>query len=125
MGSVLITVEQVKELLNISGSTTYDTFISASIPIVTDLIEQSTFNDFYSSSLSGSNYISVTTKDYPDGLQLPATLLIKRYIDQVFTSGSNSNISSEGIGAYTVTYKFDIPDEINGMLKSYRMVKFK
>ena len=123
MGSVLITVEQVKELLNISGSTTYDTFISASIPIVTDLIEQTTFNNFYSSSLSESVY--VTVKNYPDGLQLPATLLIKRYIDQVFTSGSNSNISSEGIGAYTVTYKFDIPDEINGMLKSYRMVKFK
>jgi len=124
MSDVLITVDQVKVLLNISGSTTYDTFISASIPIVTNLIEQNTHNLFYSSSYSGSEYIVQTTKNYPVGLQLPASLLIKRYIDQMFTSGSNSNISAETIGAYSVTYNFDVPDEINNMLKGYRVVKY-
>jgi len=124
MSDVLITVEQVKVLLNISGSTTYDTFISASIPIVTNLIEQNTHNLFYSSSYSGSEYIYTVTKNYPVGLQLPASLLIKRYIDQMFTSGSNSNVSSETIGAYSVTYQQGIPDEINAMLKGYRAVKF-
>lgn len=127
MGSILITVDEVKTLLNLSGSSTYDAYISASIPIVEDQIKYLCNDDFISGSLVYNMFDGVYvsgTLDYPVGLKLPAALMIKSQIDKVFNS-VNATVSSETLGAYSVTFKDGVSSEIQDMLKPYRRARFK
>ena len=82
--SGLSTVTEVKALLGITV-TTYDTQITALLPVVENIVKLATNNDFDES---------------PDdvAIKMPIALIIKDFIY------GKDNISSESIGDYTVSF---------------------
>lgn len=103
MGKILTTTE-CKAILQISGST-YDNFINTMIPVVEDFI---------------LNYcaISEDSASVQPGLKLPAANLINYQLQKP------SNVSSETIGNYSVSYTNSYPKDLLSSLKPYRRVKF-
>ena len=126
MGKSLITPGEVKIFLQMSGST-QDDLIENLIPVVASHIENHCNNNFASSSsypyvdspysLTGYYTVDSGVKDYPEGLKLPASLMIKHLINSI-----DSNISSETIGAYSVTYNNNYPNSILGLLTPYKRI---
>jgi hypothetical protein len=103
MGKILTSTE-CKSILQISGSI-YDNFIDTFIPIVEDFI---------------LNYcaISEDSASLQPGLKLPAANLVNYQLQKP------SNISSETIGNYSVSYINNYPNDLLSTLKPYRKVKF-
>ena len=120
----ITSVSEVKIMLQVSGSSK-DAQISALLPIVTDFIQGYCNTDFTTSTIGADSYgntivSSSTEQVYPDGLKLAAAHMIEYNIYKQHTG----NVTSEGIGAYSVGYSNAYPQEIIDMLKPYRHVKF-
>jgi len=122
----LSSVNEVKIILGISGST-YDTQIQTLLPIVTNHIVNYCNNDFHLSevgvdSYGNTAYSASAEVVYPDGLKLVCASMIEYQLYKA----KNANVSSETIGAYSVTYNSNnqYPDDILESLKPYKYVKF-
>ena len=101
----LISVEETKSILQISGSTN-DAFINVMIPIVQDYV------------LKFCNLTLAEAQVYP-ALKLPLSQMIKYQLEQP------SNISSETIGGYSVSYaSTTYPTHIKDGLKQFRKAMF-
>lgn len=103
MGKIISTTE-CKAILQISGSN-YDTFINVMIPITEDYI------------LKYTNLTEDSASKLP-GLKLAAAQFVN------YQLSNPSNISSETIGNYSVTYQPSYPEYLVQTLKTYRQVKF-
>ena len=103
----LTSINEMKIILQVSGSSR-DEQIKTLLPVVENFIQEYTHCSF----ATGSNF--------PDGLKLAAAHMIE-YISYAQKKG---NVSSETIGAYSVTYGSGYPQEIIDMLKPFRRVNF-
>jgi len=124
---MVISVDEVKTILNISGSS-YDDRIEILIPIVTDHIQNYCQTKFMSSSLAttvisdvdGAYYALENTEQvFPVGLKLTASQMIWYQINS-----NKGNISSETLGAYSVTFNTGYPTSIMELMRPYRNVRF-
>lgn len=105
MSDIIITLDEVKSILQISN-TNYDDLIEETlIPSVQDYVQNYCNDDF----LDG----------FPSGLKLAVAKLIQYQLSNV-----SPNISSETIGKYSVSYVVGYPKEITDMLNNYRKVFF-
>lgn len=101
----LISTGEVKAILQISGSS-YDDFIDVMIPVVQSFTLKYTNLSEYSASL------------YP-ALKLPLAQMIKYQLDKP------SNVQSETIGNYSVTYgSTGYPQHIINELRPFRRATF-
>ena len=103
----LTSVNEIKIICGISGSL-YDQQISTLLPVVESYIQEATACTFDTGSA------------YPDGLKLAAGHMITYLLYKT----KNSNISSETVGGYSVSFNNQYPDDINEMLRPFRKVKF-
>ena len=113
----LTSVNEMKIMLQVSGSSK-DEIISTLLPVVTNFIEGYCYSNFMSGS--SSDYSSSYQQVYPDGLKLAAAHMIEYMI----YAQHKGNITNESIGAYSVGYATQFPQEITDMLKPYRKVRF-
>ena len=100
----VITVSEVKTLNQISGSA-YDATIAALIPLISNYV---------------SNYVRLTEEQiesYP-GIKLAAAQMVKYQLSSVVT-----NVSSETIGDYSVSYTGEYPKHLTQILDNYRQPK--
>lgn len=104
--SKLITIDECKNILQLSGSS-YDTTINVLIPIVEDYI---------------LNYCNITadSASLQPGLKMSAANLINYQMQQQ----KNTNVSSEKIGNYSIAYANDYPRNLINSLRPYRKIKF-
>lgn len=100
----LITNTEVKAILQLSGST-YDTVIDVMIPIAEDYALNYCNISEYSGSVS-------------PGIKLPLAQMINYQIHKP------SNVTSETIGNYSVSYTNSYPKSILDGLRPYRRIKF-
>ena len=103
----LTSVNEIKNILYITGSD-HDSQISVLLPIVESHISNYCFTTFDTGS------------SFPDGLKL----VCAHMIENIVYRAKKANITSETIGAYSVTYGREYPSEIIELLKPYRRVKF-
>lgn len=117
----ITSVNEVKAMMNISGSSK-DAQIAALLPAVTAYIEKYCKSDFVSGSLNTftGEWEKSSEQVYPEGLKFVAA----RMIDYEINRQSKGNVTSEGIGAYSVGYNTSYPQELIDLLKSFRHVKF-
>lgn len=96
----ITTLTEVKALNQISGSA-FDSAINALIPLVSDYIV---------------TYCRRTEQDIElnPGIRIAAAQMIKYQLQKP------SNVSSETIGDYSVSYTMDYPDYITNLLDTYR-----
>jgi hypothetical protein len=101
----ITTLTEVKALNQISGST-YDTTITALIPLVSDFIV---------------TYCRMTENDIEknSGLRIAAAQMIKHQL-----SKPASAVSAESIGDYSVSYTSDYPDYIMRILDTYKQTNY-
>lgn len=116
IGTYIATLAQIKALLGISA-TTYDTLITAYLPLLQDdLLNDILGNNFGAGYDDGEEETIEPT--FPQELRM----VMADYVNQkVITrygnmSGENNNISSVSIGDYSVTYDKD--NLISGVDKS-------
>ena len=101
----LISVDEVKQILQISGSAK-DAFIDTMIPVVQDF------------TLKFCNITFACAETYP-ALKLPLSQMIN------YQLGKPSNVQSEKIGNYSVTYgSTTYPEHITAGLKPFRQAMF-
>jgi len=100
----ITTLTEVKALNQISGST-YDSTITALIPLVSDFIV---------------TYCRMTEADIElnPGIRLAAAQMIKYQLSKP------SNVSSETIGDYSVSYTMDYPEYITRLLDTYKQPNY-
>ena len=101
----LISVEEVKSILQISGSSS-DAFINTMIPVVQDF------------TLKYCNLSYAVASTYP-ALKLPISQMIN------YQLGKPSNIQAEKVGNYSVTYgSTTYPNHIMNELRPFRCATF-
>lgn len=102
-----MTVEEVKVLLRITG-TTYDNYLAAVLPLAIQYVKDECNNQFLDEN---------GKENLPGGVQLAIAKLCEIYMKE-------SGVQSETLARHSQTFSLDIPKYIKDMLKPYRRVIF-
>ena len=105
----ILTLEQAKEMLQITDSSK-DSVINSLIAPIEAFVKGYTKNDF----------VFNEEEVFPEDLQIIAVQIIGRFLNKKNWQG----ISSEQIAGYSVSIMDDLPGWIYKILNSYRRLKF-